>query len=279
MTGYVKALRIRHWIKNLFLFAAPFFGGSLASQAVILFALPAFFAFSFVASAVYIFNDIQDIAYDKRHPKKKKRPIASGAISKKSAYVSFLILAGASSALSLWISPRFFFIVSIYIVIHAVYSVGLKNIPVVDLLCIASGFLLRVLAGGAAFQVDISTWLLLTMFTISLVLASGKRIGEIIFLNEQAMKQRKALQYYSHSILRAILIVSASASLIAYVMYTLEQHEGLIYTVPIVIFGLFRYILLARKGFGDPTDAMTKDKWLALTVLVWLLVIALIRYN
>lgn len=279
MTGYVTALRIRHWIKNLFLFAAPFFGGSLSSQAVISFALPAFLAFSFASSAVYIFNDIQDIAYDKRHPKKKKRPVTSGAISKKSAYVSVIILAGASSFLSLWISSRFFFLVSIYIVVHAAYSVGLKNIPVVDLLCIASGFLLRVLAGGAAFHVDVSTWLLLTMFTISLVLASGKRIGEIIFLDEQAMKQRRALKYYSQSVLRAILLVSASASLIAYVMYTVEQHEGLVYTVPIVVFGLFRYIVLSRKGFGDPTEAMTKDKWLALTVLVWLFVIALIRYN
>ena len=279
MTRYVTALRIRHWIKNLFLFAAPFFGGSLSSQTVLSFALPAFIAFSFASSAVYIFNDIQDIEYDKRHPKKKKRPVTSGAINKKSAYVTAFILAGGSSVLSLWISPHFFSLVIIYIFIHAVYSLGLKNIPVIDLLCIASGFLLRVLAGGAAFHVDVSAWLLLTMFTISLVLASGKRIGETIFLDEQAMKQRRALKYYSQSVLKAILLVSASASLIAYVMYTLEQHEGLIYTVPIVVFGLFRYIVLARKGFGDPTEAMTKDKWLALTVLVWLFVIALIRYN
>jgi len=260
MTAYVSALRIRHWVKNLFLFAAPFFGGSLASQTVISFALPAFLAFSFASSAVYIFNDIQDIAYDRRHPKKKNRPVTSGNITIKNAYITAILLVFISSVLSIFISLQFFFIVVIYIFIHIAYSLWLKDIPVVDLLCIASGFLLRVLAGGAAFHVDVSTWLLLTMFTISLVLASGKRIGETISLNEHAIKQRKALRYYSQSVLRAILLISASASLITYVMYTLEQHEGLVYTVPVVLFGLFRYIVLARKGFGDPTDAMTKDK-------------------
>jgi len=276
---YFISLRPRHWLKNLFLFAAPFFGGTLFSEETLLIAFPAFISFSLSASAAYIFNDIKDIENDRLHPGKKKRPVASGGISRKNALIFSVCVGMLSLFLSYRIAPAFFYYVLAYLFIQASYSMYLKNMPLVDIFCIASGFIIRVLAGGAAFNVEVSQWLLLTMFMISLVLASGKRLGEINNLNEKAGEHRRSLSYYSSATLNEILLISSSASLIAYALYTIEQFQRLVYTIPIVTFGLFRYIMLAKQGMGDPTDAMTKDRWLALTVALWLLLVGVIRYN
>jgi decaprenyl-phosphate phosphoribosyltransferase len=279
LTDYIKELRIKHWVKNLFLFAAPFFGGVLFKDSTLYLALPAFVSFSLCASAVYIINDIVDIKNDLLHPKKSRRPVASGAISKKSAVLVALMLTVTSLFISFRISPNFFSFIILYFLIQIAYSIYLKHIAIADIFCIASGFVIRVLAGGAAFNVDISRWLLLTMFMISLVLAAGKRLGEVRLLNERAEAHRKSLDVHFISTLNEILLISAAGSLIAYALYTIEQSPKLIYTVPVVTFGLFRYLLISKKGGGDPTDALTGDKWLALTVLVWLLMIGVLRYN
>lgn len=279
MSNYFKLLRTKHWIKNLFLFSAPFFGGHLFSREVLHIAFPTFLAFSFAASAVYAYNDVRDIESDKLHPKKRKRPVASGSVSKRGAYLSSVILLVISLALSYWISVSFLLLVILYVLIHIAYSSFLKNIPLLDIFCIASGFVIRVLAGGAAFHTGVSNWLLLTMFMISLVLAAGKRLGEVKLLSEGAESHRKSLNMYSISTLNEILVISSAASLISYSLYTIEQSQHLAYTIPIVTFGLFRYLMLSKQGSGDPTDAMIGDKWLALTVTAWLLLIGLIRYN
>lgn len=278
MTEYIKTLRSKHWLKNILLFAAPFFGGRLFFEETLLMALPAFMAFSLCASAAYIFNDIKDIENDRLHPGKKKRPIASNRISRRQASAFAVFLMVPSLILSYAIAPAFFYYIFSYLFIQAAYSAYLKNIAIVDIFCITSGFVIRVLAGGAAFNVEVSQWLLLTMFMISLVLAAGKRLGEVSLLNEKAEKHRKSLGYYSVSTLNEILIISSSSSLIAYALYTVEQFQNLIYTVPVVIFGLFRYIMLSKQGMGDPTEAMTGDKWLALTVILWLVLVGVIRY-
>ncbi len=277
--NYLNLLRPKHWLKNILLFAAPFFGGRLFFEETLLMALPAFIAFSLCASAAYIFNDIKDIENDRLHPEKKKRPIASNSISKRQASVFAVFLIVPSLILSYAIAPAFFYCIFSYLFIQAAYSTYLKNIAIVDIFCIASGFVIRVLAGGAAFNVEVSHWLLLTMFTISLVLAAGKRIGEVSLLNEKAEKHRKSLRYYSASTLNEILIISSSVSLMAYALYSVEQFQDFIYTIPVVTFGLFRYIMLSKQGMGDPTEAMTRDKWMALTVVLWLLLVGLIRYN
>ena len=270
---------MRHWIKNLFLFAAPFFGGKIFSESILIIAFPAFIAFSLCASAAYILNDIKDIENDVLHPQKKKRPVASGSIKKKHASIIAVSLGVGSFFLAYEIANTFLYYILIYMAIQVAYSLYLKNIAIVDVFCIASGFVIRVLAGGAAFNVVVSHWLLLTMFMISLVLATGKRIGELNLLNEKAEEHRKSLNYYSTSTLNEILIIASSASLVAYTLYTIEQFRSLIYTVPIVTFGLFRYIMLSKQGMGDPTDSITGDKWLALIVALWLLLVGLIRYN
>ncbi len=242
-------------------------------------AVPAFVSFSLCASAGYILNDVSDIENDKLHDKKKKRAIASGSVRKENAWIFTVLLGVSSLIIAFKISLVFLFFILFYFSIQITYSLYLKEIPIVDIFCIASGFVLRVLAGGAAFNVKVSQWLLLTMFMISLVLAAGKRIAEVNTLNEKAEEHRKSLNPYSRSTLNEILSIASAASLIAYALYTIEQAYNLVYTVPIVTFGLFRYIMLSKQGMGDPTDAMTKDKWLAGTVVMWLLLVWVIRYN
>ena len=279
LTGYIKELRIKHWVKNLFLFAAPFFGGVLFRDSTLYLTLPAFVSFSLCASAVYIINDIVDIKNDLLHPTKSKRPVASGAVSKKNAVLVALMLTVTSSFISFRISPNFFGFIVLYFLIQMAYSIYLKHIPVADIFCVASGFVIRVLAGGAAFNVEVSRWLFLTMFMISLMLASGKRIGEAVLLNVNAQAHRKSLDFYSVATLNEILLISSSGALIAYALYTVEQFSNLIYTVPIVTFGLFRYLLLVKKGSGDPTEALTKDRLIVFTVIIWLLFTGFIRYQ
>ncbi len=279
MIKYLYLLRPKHWIKNLFLFAAPFFGGTLFNEETLFTAFPAFLAFSLGASAAYIFNDIKDSENDKLHIEKMKRPIASGSVSKRNASIFAGSLTVTSLFLSYEIAYSFFYFILAYLVIQIAYSSYLKNVAIADIFCIASGFVIRVLAGGAAFNIDISQWLLLTMFMISLVLATGKRLGEFNLLNEKAEEHRKSLGYYSKSTLNEILLISSSTSLVAYALYTVEQFHSLVYTVPIVTFGLFRYIMISKQGMGDPTEAMTGDKWLALAVVLWVLVVGVIRYS
>jgi len=279
MLAYIKLLRIRHWIKNLFLFAAPFFGGSLFLQDTLFTAVPAFLAFSFIASASYIFNDIKDSERDRLHPRKRKRPIASGSIEKGNAMVFAAILTVLSLILSIRITPSFFCFVLLYLFIQLGYSLFLKHIAIADIFCIASGFVIRVLAGSAAFHVDASNWLLLTMFMISLVLGTGKRLGEASLMNDAVEAHRKSLNVYSLSTLSEILVISSSAALLSYALYSVEQSQQLLYTIPIVTFGLFRYLLLAKQGMSDPTEALTHDRWLAFTVTLWVLLVGLIRYH
>lgn len=279
MLNYIRLLRPKHWIKNLFLFAAPFFGGTLFFRETLLLTIPVFLSFSFCASAVYIYNDITDVDQDRLHPGKKKRPIASGIISKKSALLFSILLAVIALSVAYRITLPFFSFMLSYFVIQLLYSHYLKHIAIADIFCIAAGFMIRVLAGGAAFHITVSQWLLLTMFMLSLVLATGKRFGEVSLLNEKVEAHRKSLTAYSVSTLNEILIITSSTSLVMYALYTMEQFQRLVYTVPVVTFGLFRYLLISKKGIGDPTEALMKDKLLAVTVALWLLFVGLLRYG
>jgi decaprenyl-phosphate phosphoribosyltransferase len=276
----IKILRIRHWIKNFLLFAAPFFAGSLFINETLLMAVPVFLAFSFCASAAYIVNDIRDCENDRLHPDKKNRPIAANRISMTQASLLSIAMIVPSLILSYSIAPAFFYLIIAYILIQVSYSLHLKNVAVIDIFCIAMGFVIRVLAGGAAFRVEVSHWLLLSMFMLSLVLASGKRLSEVNLLHENASMHRKSLENAAlASTLNEILLISSSSSLIAYALYTVEIYQSLIYTIHIATFGLFRYIVLSKQGLGDPTQALTKDRWLMMTIGIWLLLVWIIRYN
>lgn len=277
--SYLKLLRPRHWLKNLFLFAAPFFGGALLQEDVLLLAFPVFLSFSLSASSIYIFNDIVDRDKDRLHPQKRLRPIASGTITPGKAVFLMLFLSGPSLYLSFMIQKSFFLYIVLYLLIQVAYSIKFKNIAILDIFCIAAGFVIRVMAGGEAFQVRVSPWLFSTMFMISLVLATGKRISESEELRDNASLHRESLNHYTRGLLKNMLIISSSASIICYALYTIEQSRELVYTLPIVTFGLFRYLMVSEKGLGDATDAMLTDRQLSVTVILWLVMVWLLRYS
>lgn len=155
----------------------------------------------------------------------------------------------------------------------------MKDIAILDIFCIAIGFVIRVMAGGKAFHIDVSPWLFATMFMISLVLASGKRLSETRLLPDNASHHRNSLNDYSEGFLKDILIISSGTAIVTYALYTVEQSQELIFTIPVVVFGLFRYLRLANSGIGDATEALMKDFQLAITVIVWLGLVAILRYK
>lgn len=275
----IRLLRPKQWVKNLFVLAAPFFGGQLFRHSSIGLGFASLAAFSLCASSNYILNDIADRKNDAFHPKKKLRPIASGKISVvRAAMISALALL-SSLALAYWINKEFLYFLVGYFVMQILYSAYFKRVALVDIFFISFGFVIRVLSGGAAFGVKVSNWLFVTMFMVSLVLAAGKRLGEMRLLCSEAALHRESLCDVSEPYLNDVLTITSAASLIAYAMYTIEQFQDLAYTVPIVTFGLLRYLRLAKNAKGDPTEALLEDRWLALTVVVWLLFVAVLRYS
>ena len=241
--------------------------------------LPAFVVFSAAASCTYIINDIKDVEVDKKHKKKKYRVIANGSVSTGEALIIALFLLVFSLSISFLISPFFWIYLLSYLFISFSYTMFFKNIAIADVFFVSAGFVVRVLAGGEAFHVPISDWLFLTVFLVSLFLANGKRMGEMLELGEGATDHRRSLAAYSISFIEGSLWFSASAALVTYSLYTIEQKSGLFYTVPLASFGLLRYIYLVKKGKGDPTDVLLSDKQVMAVGLIWVLFIAVVVYS
>lgn len=275
---YIKLLRPSHWLKNLFIFAPSFFAGRLFVDINLGLILSTFIGFSLAASSIYIFNDICDYERDIIHPQKRYRPIAAGAIERRRARVIALILTIISIVISYQAGMMFLYLLILYMLIQVSYSLFIKDIAIGDIFSIAAGFVLRVLAGGAAFQITPSRWLMVTMFMISIVLATGKRIAEVNLLNGAAPLHRKSSGRYSKELLSEFLMISSGASLMSYSIYTINQIRGLVYTIPVVMFGLFRYLMIVKEGLGDPTEALIKDRVLSVTVCIWIALIGLILY-
>lgn len=271
-------LRARHWVKNLFLFSAPLFGGTLflAENAGI--ALASFTSFSLCASAVYIMNDIADRHRDSYHPVKRHRPIASGKLTVQRAACIAAFLFMASVLISLLISFLFTAILTIYAVMQTFYTYRGKDMVGIDILLVASGFILRMFAGAVAFEVTVSSWLFICLFTLSLILATGKRLSECLLLPETAARHRDTLAHYSVALLRRILTAAAGASCLFYLLYALEHRKFLV-TLPFVLAGITRYLLLVSRGYGEPIDAVLNDRLLAAVVILWLILVILTQYE
>jgi len=272
-------MRPRQWVKNLLLLFPPFFGGKILDPTVLTTLAPSFLAFSFAASTGYILNDIADRAADRHHAEKKNRPIARGDIPVAVAYIIAAVLYVASMFFAFAISRHFEGYVILYILITALYTYYFKNIVIVDLFFISFGFIMRVLAGGEAFHTTVSGWLFLTVFIVSIFLSSGKRLGELIILQEEAGNHRPNLSQYSVSFLEGVLWFSASAALVTYALYTLERHNGLFYTVPLTAFGLMRYVYIVKQGKGDPTEALLMDSQIVGVGIIWAIMIGIIIYR
>jgi len=246
---------------------------------VIMSIIPSFLSFSLVASSGYIINDIMDRESDRNHVSKKDRPIASGDVSVVTAIILAASLCAAGVVVSSTLSRTFEGFLIIYFFVSVVYSLYFKHRVIIDIFFVSFGFLIRVLAGGEAFQVVVSGWLFLTVFVVSLLLAAGKRMGELITMGNDAHKQRSILIQYSPAYLEGVLWFSAAASLVTYALYALEHHNRLYYTVPVVAFGLLRYIYTVKEGKGDPTNALLQDRQIMGVGIIWAAMIGFIIYR
>ncbi len=280
-----KSLRPKQWIKNLFIFAPLIFSQNLLDKPLFLKTVVAFVTFCLLSSAHYIFNDLQDLEEDKLHPLKSQRPLASGRLQKPAAVVAMIVLGTAGFGLALTINEYFFLIGMFYIVLQIAYSLWLKHVVILDIFVIAAGFLIRVVAGGLAIRVDISHWLLICTMLLSLFLAMGKRRHELVLLNRSAISHRPILKEYNTYLLDQMISVVTASTLVAYCLYTISEETvakfgtaNLIYTVPFVLYGIFRYLYLIHQKAegGSPESLIIEDKPLLLDTFLWIVAAVLI---
>ncbi|WP_417551914.1 decaprenyl-phosphate phosphoribosyltransferase [Marinomonas fungiae] len=288
MWMWLKLLRVHQYIKNSFVLIGVIFAGAWESTYLID-AVVVFWAFCLAASAVYIMNDIFDIEADRAHPTKSKRPIPSGLVSLPVAWGIFTVLLLISFVLSLLWAPIAALLIAAYVVLNILYTLYLKKVAILDVFIISSGFMLRILAGTVGIGIAPSSWLLLCGLMLTLFLGFCKRRAELLMLeNDETVEQpmtREVLGSYSPIVIEQFMAISASATILSYSLYTMSeetiarhQSQGLIYTVPFVVYGIFRYILLLHKrGKGtDTAKDLYTDSHMLVTVAAWLLAILVI---
>jgi len=283
---YVRLIRIKHWVKDVFVFAPLIFSLNFYKPIYIGRTLIMVAAFCLAASSVYVFNDVADRERDRLHPKKKDRPIASGAVPVRSALILSAVLFLASVAVCAILGLPSVLIVLTYIAMNVAYSLLLKKQTFIDVMVIATGFLLRVVAGAIAINVELSSWMLLTTFFLSLFLGFGKRRKEV---TEGSTGHRAVFQDYSVELLNSLIIISASLTIITYSLYVVTSkamialgRDKFIATIPFVVFGLFRYMFLiyGQNNGGDPAEVLLRDKVMIIDIALWVcLVFALLGYT
>ncbi|MEE9251748.1 MAG: decaprenyl-phosphate phosphoribosyltransferase [Thermodesulfobacteriota bacterium] len=279
-SDFVRIIRPHQWTKNLLILAPPFFGAVLFfDKHLIINMTVAFFAFSFASSSGYMINDLFDIKTDRLHPQKKHRPIPSGRVGTTHVLVLVALMLCLSLALSLTLGLQFILLILLYLSISLLYSLYLQHVPILDAFSISSGFVIRIGAGGNASGVEISSWLYLTTFLLSLLLAFGKRRYELSTL-ENSGDFRKVLSDYSTGFLDSATGIFATISIVTYSLYTVDRGpKSFILTVPFACYGVLRYLYLVQsRQSGDPTEALLSDKWLFLCVFLWIVLTALIVY-
>lgn len=264
----IRLLRPKHWIKNLFVLAPLIFSGLFTRRSETLLALAGTFLFCVAASIVYVINDLADLRIDALHPVKRlTRPLASGAVSVTTARVLLVVLAAILLAGSFLSVPLVAVLIG-YIVLNVFYSTWLKRIPVVDIFCVATGFVLRVYAGAVVIDVPLSAWMLVTTLSIALYLAAIKRRDE---LDVQGNGARVVLDEYSVPLLDRFALMASVCAMVFYSLFVVTTRPVLAFTIPLVLFGIFRYwFLVDRHGRGEsPTDVLWSDRPLVVTVLIW----------
>lgn len=291
-SNLLKLIRPHQWLKNVFVMIPMFFGGSLLDPSDIRASVVTFFAFSFIASSVYCFNDIIDVEADRRHPVKCKRPIASGAISVRSAWalmaLMFLLSVGTVCLLDTYSHViNVGLVILIYYILNILYCSKLKQYAIVDVCIIAFGFVLRVLAGGFATVIALSKWLVLMTFLLTLFLSFAKRRDDVLRMNETGEPPRKNTIRYNLTFINQAITITASVTLVCYIMYTVSPevvnrfHSDLLYLTSVfVLLGLLRYIQITvvDKRSGDPTKMMLRDRFTQCVVLLWALTFLVLIY-
>ena len=277
-SALVRSLRPAQWVKNLFVLAPLVFAHRLADLRLLERSLAAFGLFCAAASAVYLFNDLRDREQDRRHPLKSRRPIASGALSGPLASVVALCLGVGALAGALALGRTFALFVAVYLAINLLYSALLKHVVILDVMSIAAGFVVRVLAGAAAIAVEVSNWLLLCGGFLSLFLAFAKRRHELALAEGAASSQRKVLEHYSVTFVDQMINVVTASTLISYALYTVAPETAerlgtpwLVWTIPFVLYGIFRflYLLYQRPSEDETTSAILRDGPFIANFVLW----------
>lgn len=282
----IKSMRLRQWPKNFFILAAVIFDGQLFNRASLLVSIAGVLVFCLISSSVYLINDVKDIESDRRHPVKKNRPIASGKLPVKVAVITAVILLVISFPASYLLSPGFAIISGVYFLINLAYSFHLKHVPLIDVLIIASGFVLRVAAGVTLIAVQrFSPWMYVVTTLLALFIGFGKRRAELKQLSVDANNHRRVLDGYSIPFLDQLITIVSSSTILTYSLYTfsapnLPENHSMMLTIPFVLYGIFRYLYLIQiKGEGGaPEELVLTDRPLQVTILLFGVAVFLVFY-
>ena len=286
MRNYLKLMRIHHYLKNVLIFLPLVFSQNLFNINLLSKTIFGFFSFSVLSSIVYVINDIHDVEKDRRHSTKCKRPIASGAVSIKEAYILAIVIAVVGiflNYLACGFNVRAWIFVIMYLGFNIAYSMGLKNLPIIDITILVSGFLLRVLYGSAITSIEVSNWLYLTVIAMSFYLGLGKRRNE---LKTEGSKSRKVLKYYNHDFLDKNMYMCLGLTIVFYSLWCVDPttiarypKSNLVWTVPLVMIICMKYSLnVEGESDGDPVSVLLKDKILIGLTLLYIIIVLLIIY-
>ena len=281
------AMRPRQWVKNGLVLAALFFARQWENIPAVIAAVLAFASFCMLSSFTYLLNDIRDAEEDRLHPLKRHRPIASGKLSAEFAGLASLFLLAAGLGLAFYVNLETGLVGAAYVALTVFYQLGLKEMVILDVLAIAAGFVLRAVAGATAIRAEISPWLLICTVQLALFLALGKRRQEIVMLGDEAANHRRSLGQYSTYLLDQMIAVVTASTVMSYALYTISARTvhlvgstAMMYTIPFVIYGIFRYLYLIHTcNEGDAPDrVLLTDKPLLINVLLYLIAALIILH-
>lgn len=286
LSAILRSMRPKQWAKNVFIFAALVFDGQLFAPDALLQTLAGFGLLCLISSSVYLLNDIADLDADQQHPTKRFRPIASGELPVSIARWLAAAMTVVALTLSFLLRISFGGIVATYFVLNLLYSLWLKHVPILDVLTVSSGFVLRVAAGVSLITVErFSPWLYVCTTLLALLISFGKRRAEILLLAEGANSHRKVLDGYSLPLLDQLVVIVSSSAVMAYSLYTfsaenLPDNHLMMLTIPLVIYGIFRYLYLihVEGAGGAPEEIFIQDRPLQATVAIWGLISILVIY-
>jgi 4-hydroxybenzoate polyprenyltransferase len=282
------SLRPLQWAKNLFVLAPLVFGHKLGDPEAVGQALLALVAFCCAASTIYLINDIRDREEDRNHPLKRLRPLAAGTLAVPVGIVAAVVLGLAAFAIGLLLGRGFLAALGVYMVLSLLYTHWFKHMVILDVMCISLGFVLRVLAGAAATNVEVSRWLFLCTIFLALFLAFSKRRHEITLLAGAASGQRKVLDHYNPAFLDQMINVVTASAVVSYALYSVSPEtvakyntQDLVYTIPLVLYGIFRYLYLMYQSPGErnPTEAILRDPPFLINMVLWGLAVVWIVYG
>jgi decaprenyl-phosphate phosphoribosyltransferase len=287
ISAVIRLMRIKHWVKNLFIFVPVFFAGEILNWPLYFPLLLGFLAFGLAASSIYIVNDYRDIDKDRLHPKKKLRPLAAGTIKPNEALILAVLLFGSAFVLAWFVDKKFFLVLSIYFIMNMGYSFGLKNVAILDVIIVSIGFVLRIKCGSVISDIALSQWIIIMVFLLALFIALAKRRDDLLIKEVSGQDMRAVSKIYSKDFLGTMLSMFSGIIVVAYMMYTLSpeviQRMGtyrLFYTSLFVVAGIMRYLQLALvdNNSGSPVELLLSDRFLLICLGLWVLSFYLLIY-